>query len=491
MSPQSCASSPTCPSDVGLNTESPAMVVYHAKSDTQRQVLNVHARDHATQAEPDELLTLDAILPPQCDETRPQCANCTVVGRECRFAEAHIPASERASRGQTTLRCISPQADTTSTLSASASASLSPGLQRPSSASTTTGVSSGASHHVSPVSTASAGTAPPDVPPFASSVPPHIHNLVNVGVDACAARDDETDQQVNMNHMELLIHFSATVVAPDLDPELIEIGTSLVLQKGVDNACLLHQILALSARHLSLRRPAQYDFYCRQAMRLQTKAIELFNATTTIDQSNCEALLLFSSLLNQHLLTDVLSNREGDFADFLDRFVESAKLQRGVRVITSKRWPFLLESDLSPLLRWGSTESLSSPTVGEECDLLRKLISVSTMDPVAKESCRTAIHYLQVGFDDSTSPSMARNRYCLVARWSIFLPPQFLDLLKQRRPEAVTVMGWYAVLLEYGRQNWAVGDAGIFILRGVASFLGVEWAHWLEWPQAIMADRLS
>lgn len=402
-----------------------------------------------------------------------------VVGRECKYAELQVPAPRRPSRGQSRSKSPLPTPLPTPLPDAINTLHGSPGVEQASPASTTTATAYSACSHISPGSTVSSTVAPPNVPHIAAPVPPHIRNLVD---------DDGLDHQVNMNHMELLLHFSGTVIIPDMDKEFVETATEIVMRKSLDNACLMHQVLALSARHLAIERPERYDFYCHLAMRLQTRAIELFNATSTIDQSNCEALLLFTSFLNQHVLTDVLSNREGNFTDFLDRFIDSAKLQRGIKIVTDKRWLFLLESDLSPLLQKGNTESLDRPTSGKECDLLQQLISISTMDPVAKESCRTAIHFLQLGFDTLTSTPKGSSRDFWAARWTLFLPPEFLKLLEQRRPEAVTIMGWYAVLLGHGKQNWTVGDAGTFLLHGVDSFLGPEWAHWLEWPRAMMAD---
>ncbi|KAF3763867.1 hypothetical protein M406DRAFT_332314 [Cryphonectria parasitica EP155] len=280
-------------------------------------------------------------------------------------------------------------------------------------------------------------------------------------------------------------------MTPDLAPKLLGIGTNLVLQRSLGTPCLLHQILAISAQHLAHLRPDRCQFYSRQAVQLQTKAIELFNATQIIDKTNCEATILFVGLLNRHLLIDVLGNREGDAAAFLERFIRSAQVQRGIRVIYNKTSTILLESDLAPLVREGSWAATRSSTVGKECDMLRQLISITpALDPIAKEACRTAVHFLQVGFDELAQSPRADNVFRLIFCWGAYFPNEFFDLLSQRRPEAVAVLGWYAVLLDSGRTHWAIGDAAVFVLRSVSCFLGPEWAHWLQWPMEMLADRL-
>lgn len=296
-----------------------------------------------------------------------------------------------------------------------------------------------------------------------------------------------TGDDVNINHMELLIHFSlskgATATSSELNDDLIELGTSLILQKSICNTCLLYQVLAISARHLSFQRPERHSFYAQQAIQLQTKAIEIFNTTQTFDESNCEAMLLFSSLLNRQVLADALSNCEGDFAAFLDRLIQAILLQRGIRVVSGKTWALLLKSDLSPLLNWGAMESFNQPPSGKECEVLRQLIALSpTLDAVSKEACRSAAHFLQIGFDDMREQTNSYMTYNMIFSWAVLLPKEFATLLTQRTPEAVAILGFYAVLLHFGRNHWVVGDSGAFIIRELSEYLGVEWAHWLEWP---------
>ena len=294
-----------------------------------------------------------------------------------------------------------------------------------------------------------------------------------------------------MTHAELALHFSIATTSPELDASLVDMGNKVVIREAAKSPFLLYECLALSARHLSIMYPERHDFYFRQSVQLQTKAIAMFNSMVSVDESNCIASVLFTSILNRHALADVLANRDGDFCSFVDRFVQSALLQKGIRVVSKEAWPKLLESDLRPIMNW-ATPDRDTATVGNHCDELRRLISLTpALNPVDKEACRRAIHFLQLAFDSVTNPPPGKSAYQIAYVWGIFLPDEFLALLKSHRPEAIAVMAWYAVLLHQSRDNWQVGDAGVYMLNSIKNYLGTEWAHWLEWPFSVLRDGLQ
>ncbi|KAJ4397397.1 hypothetical protein N0V93_001624 [Gnomoniopsis smithogilvyi] len=434
----------------------------------------------------------------KCDETRPECANCKVVGRQCEYAQAQGNPPRPSRRRNSSQRDEDSQ---------SPSHALASGLDidRPSPVSNSrVGRGHLSATATSPASSAwSHSTATSRLPrPPSSGLQDEEASVPRVLAQGNGTCDDiaeigtsslqngagpSINQEVNVDHMELLIHFSLTKAAAftefEKSNELLELGTNLILQKAVTNTTLLHQVLAISARYLSLKRPERHDFYAHQAVQMQTKAIELFNKIKTFDESNCEAMLLFSSLLNRQVLADALSNREGDFSAYLDRFIQAGQLNRGIRVVSHDTWPMLLKSDLSPLLQSCDSDPVNRQGQGKECEMLRQLIAASsTLDPICKEACRSAVHFLQIGFDDVMNPKEFYTAYNMIYSWFIFLPKEFVELLTQHKPESLAILGYYAVLLHYERENWVVGDSGAFLLRGVSKYLGAEWAHWLDWP---------
>lgn len=332
------------------------------------------------------------------------------------------------------------------------------------------------------------GTLPGGADGNAIATPAHsASTAASPGHHLTSTTGADPDAPVNVHHLRLILQFSLSTAAPEFPDHLAKGGTELVLRIGMETPYLLHQILALSARYLAYLHPNQFQFYYGQAIKFQTNAIEGFSAAQPLSRDACMPAVLFSSILSRHSLVDTLNTRKGDFAGFLDSFVQCAQLQRGIRaVVAGVSWANLLKSDLAPFLKWGMSRSPATAR-GHECDQLLRLVAITPgLDPVARESCRTAVHHLQIGLDDLVTPVPDKNSYQMLYSWNIYLPEEFIDLLSQHRPEAAAIMGWYAVLLHHGRHMWQIGDAGGFILASLVDFLGVEWSHWLEWPRSMI-----
>lgn len=67
------------------------------------------------------------------------------------------------------------------------------------------------------------------------------------------------------------------------------------------------------------------------------------------------------------------------------------------------------------------------------------------------------------------------------------MPQEFTELLSQRRPEAIAIMGHWALLLHYSRDLWHVADSGSYLLRSISEYLGQDWEQWLSWPLSVLA----
>lgn len=69
------------------------------------------------------------------------------------------------------------------------------------------------------------------------------------------------------------------------------------------------------------------------------------------------------------------------------------------------------------------------------------------------------------------------------------LPQEFTDLLSQRRPEAIAIMGHWALLLHCSKELWHVADSGSYLLKSISQFLGPSWEPWLSWPLSIAGSQ--
>lgn len=300
--------------------------------------------------------------------------------------------------------------------------------------------------------------------------------------------------------MELFVHFT-------LDKRMFNLSTnvdaypsslSLAFRAALESPYFMYQILAYSARHLAFLRPERFSFYFHQAVSLQTRAVSLFNATgTEVNRSNCVSILLFSSVLGQHLLTDTLAKREqGGLIEFLEHYIQCVEMHRSTYTIASTAWPLLIETELEPILS-KSAKLTSQPPRGNHCQRVQELLDHATgLDQDDKESCRKAIQDLQVGFDEildnEKESEPGANRYEMIFLWPMLTSPRLTTLLAARTPEALIVLGYYATLLHHGRSMWQVGNAGAYLLDIIMNYFGSDWDYWLAYPlQVVLPDRLD
>lgn len=304
------------------------------------------------------------------------------------------------------------------------------------------------------------------------------------------------DETVNPNHMELLMHL---LLEKDMFSLGIKVGDhtsniSIALKLALKSPYLLHQLLAFSARHLAFLHPEGSASYLHQAVTLQTRAVSLFNAAwTDVDQSNCVEVLLFSSILGHHLLTDTLAKRDdGGLVAFIAHYIQCVEVHRGIYTVARTVWPLLMDSELEPVLSL-TAEFTSRLPKGNQCQPIRELIDGSDgLGEEAKEACRLAINYLQVGFDAVLADEETNGvRHQMIFSWTLLVPPELTDLFATKRPEVLILLAYYAVLLHYGRNMWQVGDSGAFILGIIVDYLGPEWDHWLKYPQEMVENGLE
>lgn len=298
---------------------------------------------------------------------------------------------------------------------------------------------------------------------------------------------DESYSAVNMLHLKLLLHFSLDVYVPEIKDHIERPATELILKIAQEAPFLMHEVLAISARHLSVIHPDSREPYLSQAVELQTRAIELFNlADGETGRDKRVARLLFSSMLGRHILADVFHHDGPDFPVFLSRFVHGIRIHSGLRAVAAhEEWKSLLETDLGPLMTRGlATEVRNNVEALDES--LESLIFESThLDTEDKKACETALRLLETGFRNLKDPTTSEYGQRMIFMWSILLPSRYVDLLERQVSEALVLLGRYAMLLHFGTNFWQVGEAGSYLLNAVISHIGPTWAVWLQWPEGL------
>jgi hypothetical protein len=389
----------------------------------------------------------------QCDENRPVCRLCAVSDRQCRYSSA-APAKETA-----------PPAKLSGERSFDITRDQSLRIRE---SHDTTSLSSGSTND--------------------SNGPPLLYN----------AYDASSDAAVNFDHIELLVH-----LAQDCDDvfnlvsgvdEFHHSSLSLGLREGVKFPYLMHALLAFSAQHLAYLHPKKSSHYLHQAVSLQTRAISLFNASwSDVNESNCVAILLFSSILGHHLLAETLCKRDPAGLDgIIAQYVQCMYTHRGIYTIAKSVWPLLMASEIEPILSTSAEFTSRTPT-GNECqDIIDLVESSADLSIGEKDACRKAIQYLQVGFDAIVAKEeLYISRHHMINTWTMLVPPEYTSLLARKQPVALILLAYYAVLVHQAKDLWQARDAGAYVFDLISDQLGSEWDPWMRYPREKITGEMS
>jgi hypothetical protein len=361
----------------------------------------------------------------KCDETRPKCVNCNVSERQCSFEEM-APKANALVRPSRVESKLTPKASDDLSVSPSSSAQV-------------------------------------------------------VGAD--------DSPPVNKLHLELLHHFVTDMLSfTGIDKFSVEGSATDITKYILTASYLMNQILAFSALHLSVIRPDRRDFYQYHAAQLQTHALSEFNGTKLdISADNCVPMFLFSSCLAMHVLSEKLLFRPHGFESFLDQFIQSLRMHRGVRAISGQSWHLLLQSPLAPILETEGKRLEHNSSRSEILELLA-LVDAMPLDAAIGTVYRQSIEDLQKAYNGTQSPPSDFSMIGPIISWPVIIPSEYIDLLSERRPEALAILSHFGVLLHMHRDVWTFGDSGFYLISSINEYLGPQWKNWLRWPNSFLCQ---
>jgi hypothetical protein len=293
---------------------------------------------------------------------------------------------------------------------------------------------------------------------------------------------------VNLVHLELLYHFqteTCKIIAQT--SELVDIYRTAVVKGGLANPCLMHEILALSAFHLSLERPTGAVFYRNMALDLRSQALaEFHQVLLRLDATTCVDGLLFSHTLALHVFCETFTLLRDDFSAFLSKLTDCISMLMGIHIVLQPWWDTISTSPIGALTSESRLRHESSKRSYGECLVLRDLIDQSDVSPASATTCHEALDRLQRSFDVERSLEDATHSTSMVFGWLVTSEPNFRALIEARQPEALILLAYYAVILDKRRKAWAVRDSGQWLLASITTYLGERWERWLAWPNSVV-----
>ncbi|THX09116.1 hypothetical protein D6D13_06149, partial [Aureobasidium pullulans] len=240
---------------------------------------------------------------------------------------------------------------------------------------------------------------------------------------------DTSQQPLCMLDLELYHHFVFTYSSSMRSDKAHrkEIGRKVV-DISHQHSYVLHNCLALSALHLFKQNPTKTELWER-ACYLQGIAIEqvqpiLINMT----QDDSIAALIFASNTAAFSRAEYMLNPHQlqDNTDPIDKIIESFQLSRGINM-----------------------------------------------------TFRYIAHLMDDGYNYPTL-------VYLVDAWSVTLPTVYREMLEERKPVALVILAYYAVLISLTPEVWHLDGWPTLLINRIADILGPEWSEFLSWPQEII-----
>ncbi|TQN64926.1 Lysine biosynthesis regulatory protein LYS14 [Colletotrichum shisoi] len=427
----------------------------------------------------------------KCDETRPTCVNCATAERHWSYLDS-LPASARSTASSVPAKRgfvvagHSPVSSGGTGIGGGIGGSIGHGIGDGGGGNSSSSSSSSDNNSGSLIN---AGTA------HAVATSPSITAVVNDFIIMRSDVDREVASPANgqfftLEHMRLLHHLETKMdvfmCADDFMKPLVDMNLECALNAPYP----MDVLLGLSALHMADLHPDRADHYRHQATQLQTRALVLFNdAKEDISDDTCIPMFLFSSTLGTHLLCDTLRANRHDLPAFLDQFAAYLRLHRGVSTVTSRSWHVIRESGAKRFIDFLESRR-PADRVPSVVDILHRMLDRADLGPASLQACRDAAETLRDSYAIYRSIAERTTHHSAsVMSFGVRVTTGFIDVLKQRRPEALVVLAFYAVLLHWCRDFWIFADAGEFLIRAVASHLGDYWSEWLAFPLSVLGGH--
>jgi hypothetical protein len=290
-------------------------------------------------------------------------------------------------------------------------------------------------------------------------------------------------------------HYSASLV-PDakLRSEVFE----KVLDHSLSYDFLMHNFMALSALHLYSKNPSRSELFDR-ACYLQGVAIQHVQPViANLRQEDSLAALLFSSHTSAFGLAEYMLNPHHDDTDPIDKIVECFQLSRGIKIVISPYWSYLTQTWLETLFRVrpGSDSReerirASLASVFPTYSMVRSL-AFGQEDAERRKCCLDTIEdiFTSIGSLSQNPEDYPTSAY-LVDQWVVKLPHVFKELLVERRPIALIILAYWAVLTSINPRPWHLRGLAEVLIARIDTILGDEWAEFLRWPKDRVIENAS
>lgn len=245
--------------------------------------------------------------------------------------------------------------------------------------------------------------------------------------------------------------------------------------------------MALSALHLYSENRSRSELFDR-ACYLQGVAIQLVQPViANLRQEDSLAALMFSGHTTSFGLAEYMLNPHHDDTDPIDKIVECFQLSRGIKLVVSPFWPYLSQTWLNKLFSSESNNEdrirATLASIFPTYSMVRSL-AFGQEDADRRKCCLETIEDIFTFIEASSRhPQDYPTPSHLIDRWAVKIPVVFKDMLVERKPIALIILAYWAVLTSINPRSWHLRGLAEVLIARIEDILGEEWTEFLRWPR--------
>ncbi|KAF2174918.1 hypothetical protein K469DRAFT_680710 [Zopfia rhizophila CBS 207.26] len=293
-------------------------------------------------------------------------------------------------------------------------------------------------------------------------------------------------------NLELLHHYTSVTCLTLGTVRNMHVWQVEIPRLALCHEFLMHGLLAISALHLSTLQTARNSELIRRATMAEHMALPSFRQYVSANEAEkIHAVFAFAGYLVPYLLSlsgwlDAPMGRIPSLDDYRPHWFH---VLRGLVSLCGRSWFELAKGPFSPLLV-RSVAPVDCNKNPDDAHLVKiyRLLQRSTLSNPANGKtlavCRTALDELRRVAALPYSPCKTLEVTAVVYIWPGSISQQFLQLMHQRRPEALVILAHYCVLLKKVDSCWYLKGVGNDLLAAIEHELGDEWRPWIAWALA-------
>ncbi|KAH7145423.1 hypothetical protein B0J13DRAFT_474079 [Dactylonectria estremocensis] len=244
---------------------------------------------------------------------------------------------------------------------------------------------------------------------------------------------------------------------------------------------LMDCLLATSALQLQL---LNQEINASRAVRYRARACQGYREAIEEARPETFPALIACSLLLTNLSSHMFREEDTKELYIIDWMI----LWRGICLVIEMVSPRgLWESGMAELIFRPSID-LNQAALNIPSNLLSMILAIEVRDPEFPNitAYHTTLGYLGSlyhNLSNGFSPTMSLR----VITWFTYLPNEFVELCRQRKPRALVILGHYMMFLKTIDDVWWAKGISDREIRGIIHYLGDAWLPYLVKPRLTMA----